>query len=92
MRILRFAAAAWLVAFTVLFLSSAGAQSVNEAGLRGTISDASGALIPNAHITLTDVGTNVAHNSVSDGSGAYNIRALPPATYKMLIQAPVSAR
>lgn len=88
MRILRFAAAAWLVAFTVLFLSSADAQSVNEAGLRGTVSDASGAVVPNAHITLTDVGTNVAHNSVSDGSGAYNIRALPPATYKMLVQAP----
>ena len=87
MRILRSAAAAWLVAFTVLFLSSAGAQSVNEAGLRGTISDASGAVVPNAHITLTDVGTNVAHNSASDGSGAYNIRALPPATYKMLVQA-----
>ncbi len=88
MRISRFAAAAWLVVLAVLFLSSARAQSINEAGLRGTISDASGAVIPNAHITLTDVATNVARNSASDGNGAYSIRALHPATYKMLIKAP----
>ena len=88
MRISRFAAATWLVALAVLFLSSASAQSINEAGLRGTISDASGAVVPNAHITLTDVATNIAHNSASDGGGAYSFRALHPATYKMLIKAP----
>ncbi len=88
MSILRFAAAAWLVLVAVLCIPSTRAQSVNEAGLRGTISDASGALVPNAHITLTDVATNVAHNSASDSSGAYGFRALRPATYKMLVQAP----
>ncbi len=88
MSILRFAAAAWLVLVAVLYIPSARAQSVNEAGLRGTISDASGAVVPNAHITLTDVATNVAHNSASDGNGAYSFRALRPATYKMLVQAP----
>jgi hypothetical protein len=88
MSISRFAAAAWLVLVAVLCIPSARAQSVNEAGLRGTISDASGAVVPNAHITLTDVATNVVHNSVSDSSGAYSFRALRPATYKMLVQAP----
>jgi hypothetical protein len=88
MRILRFRTAAWLVAIAVLSVSFAVAQSINEAGLRGTISDPSGAVLPNARITLTDAATNVAHNTTSDGKGAYSFRALPPATYKMLIQAP----
>jgi Carboxypeptidase regulatory-like domain len=88
MRLSRFATAAWLVAVAVLlFFTSARAQSVNEAGLRGTVTDASGAFIPKARVTLTEVATNVAHHTVSDGKGAYSFRALPPATYKMLVEA-----
>ena len=88
MRLSRFATATWLVAVAVLlFFTSARAQSVNEAGLRGTVTDASGAFIPKARITLTEVATNVAHHTVSDDKGAYSFRALPPATYKMLVEA-----
>jgi hypothetical protein len=88
MRILRIAAAAWTVALAVLLLlSAARAQSINDAGLRGTVTDASGAVVPHARLTLTDIATNVAHNSVSDDKGAYTFRALSPATYKMLVDA-----
>jgi len=71
----------------LLSCPSARAQSVNEAGLRGTVTDASGAVVPRARITLTDVATNVAHHTVSDDRGAYAFRALSPATYKMLVEA-----
>src|ERR1700748_2253428 len=88
MRKSRFATGAWLFALAVLlFFTSARAQSVNEAGLRGTVTDASGAVIPGARITLTDVSKNIAHHTVSDDRGAYAFRALPPAIYKMLVQA-----
>jgi hypothetical protein len=70
-----------------LSLSPVFGQSINEASLRGTITDASGAVVPVAHITLTEVATNIAHNSVSDNRGGYTFRALPPATYKMLVEA-----
>jgi Carboxypeptidase regulatory-like domain/TonB dependent receptor len=84
----RFAALAWVVAIAMLLsCPSARAQSVNEAGLRGTVTDASGAVVPRARITLTDVATNVAHHTVSDDRGAYAFRALSPATYKMLVEA-----
>jgi len=53
----------------LLSFSLAHAQSINEAELRGTVTDASGAVVPLAHITLTDVATNIAHNSVSDQRG-----------------------
>ena len=87
MRMSRFAAA-WTVGIMLLLsFSLAHAQSINEAELRGTVTDASGAVVPLAHITLIDVATNIAHNSVSDQRGAYTFRALRPATYKMLVEA-----
>ena len=62
----------------LLSCPSLAQQSINEAGLRGTVTDASGAVIPLARITLTDVATNVAHHTVSDHRGAYTFRALSP--------------
>jgi hypothetical protein len=62
-------------------------QSTNEAVLAGTISDSSGAVIPGATVTLTDIGTNIARIAQTNAQGDYVFRALPPATYKMVIQA-----
>ncbi len=87
MRAVRFARTLLVATAVLLSLSSARAQSVNEASLRGTISDASGAVIANTRITLTDVATNIAHNTNSDSRGTYTFRALRPATYKMLVAA-----
>jgi hypothetical protein len=86
MRAVRFAKSLLIAAAVLLSFSSAPAQSINEAGLWGTVTDASGAVIPRAHVTLTDIATNLAHNAVSDNRGAYTFRALPPATYKMLVE------
>jgi hypothetical protein len=86
MRTRRFLAGAVLLTVLVVLISS-GAQSVNEAVLGGTVSDPSGAVIPAATVTLTDVGTNITHTVQTNGEGAYTLRALPPATYKMLIVA-----
>ncbi|MGB7549504.1 MAG: TonB-dependent receptor [Terracidiphilus sp.] len=63
------------------------AQSTSEAVLGGTVSDSSGAVIPGAEVTLTDIGTNIARRTRTDGQGVYSFRALPPATYKMLVEA-----
>lgn len=78
-----------LVAIAALLgLSPAQAQSTNEAALRGTVSDTAGKVIPRARVTLTNVATGVTHNSITDGGGSYTFKALPPAAYKMLIEAP----
>src|ERR1700721_671227 len=87
MRVASWATVFLIAVFGFSWCSSSQAQSTNEAGLRGTISDASGNVIPGAHIALTNVATNVAQKSNSDGAGNYNFKALPPATYKMLIEA-----
>ena len=64
------------------------AQSSSEGQIRGTISDSSGAVIPNAQVTLTDVGTNISQKAVANSHGLYVFNALPASNYRMLIQAP----
>lgn len=62
-------------------------QSSTEAVVRGTIADRSGAVIPGATVTLTNVDTNIAQSTVTSQSGDYAFRALSAATYKLLVNA-----
>jgi hypothetical protein len=62
-------------------------QSSTEAGVQGTITDPSGAVIPGAAVTLTNVGTNISQSAVTGQLGDYAFRALPAATYKLLVNA-----
>jgi len=65
----------------------AHSQSGSQSGIRGTVADSSGAVIPGATITLTDVGTNIAVKTLSDSRGGYTFTALRASTYKMLVEA-----
>src|SRR5215475_6055236 len=76
------------VAVTCLLLSVIGfGQSIN-ATVGGTVSDASGALIPGVTVTATNTGTGIANTLVSNESGAYNFAALQPGTYKISAELP----
>jgi hypothetical protein len=55
------------------------------ADLQGTIKDESGAPVPSATVTATNVATNVARVVLSDGKGYYFIGALPPGTYRITL-------
>ncbi len=72
--------------FALVIASIAQAQTYNGA-IRGTITDPSGALLPNAAITLLDEGTHQNRETRSDGAGAYAFNALRPATYSLHISA-----
>ena len=63
---------------------SAAAQTFN-AGIRGTVTDPSGAAVPNASVTLTDEGTRQARVISTDQSGVYVFNAVRPATYALRI-------
>ena len=63
------------VAMTGLALSpSAWAQATTS--LHGTVTDPSGASIPRAGITLTNVDTNVSRETVTTSSGVFNFAAV----------------
>ena len=57
--------------------SAALAQSAASADLEGVVTDASGAAIPGAALTVTNSETGVGRQSVTNMAGRYRISALP---------------
>jgi len=55
--------------------SPAWAQTITGS-VRGTVTDPSGAVVPGAHVTITNTGTGVTGHTVSDKSGLYNFEFL----------------
>jgi outer membrane receptor protein involved in Fe transport len=55
--------------------------------INGTITDASGAVIPNAKVTATDVSTAAVHETVSSGAGEFAFADLPQSTYTVKVEA-----
>ena len=66
-----------------LMATSASAQF--RASIQGTVTDISGAVIPGATLTLTDVGTGKVLTATSDGNGLYNFNALPPDQFTLVV-------
>src|SRR5438067_7561769 len=51
--------------------------------LRGAISDAKGAVLPGATVTITDSSTGFTRSTTTDSQGAYQFLQIPPATYSV---------
>ena len=69
-----------------LFTLPQGHAQTFTASLQGTVTDSTGAVVPNAHITLVNEATNIKHEKISDARGAYLFTLLPPGTYKMTVE------
>lgn len=76
-----------LVVVTVLALTTVSQKVfAQETGqISGTVTDPSGAAIPNAVVTIKNVGTNAARTVSSSGTGAYVVTGLEPATYTVSV-------
>ncbi|MHB1700305.1 MAG: outer membrane beta-barrel protein [Acidobacteriaceae bacterium] len=66
---------------------AAFAQTNISGDIAGTITDPSGAAIPGATITATNVANAATTTGVTGNSGNYRIAALPPGTYKLTVTA-----
>lgn len=55
--------------------------------LRGTVVDQTGAVIPNASVTLTNQKSGDVRTATSNGSGLFVITAVQPATYSLTVKA-----
>jgi len=78
-----------LAAFLVLALFLSGrlyAQSTSGTIL-GNVTDASGAVIPAASVTVTNIGTNISRTVLTEESGDYNVPDLTVGNYQVLIDA-----
>jgi len=59
-----------------------------SAGVTGTITDPSGAVIPNAKVTISNEATSVASNTTSSSAGTYSFKGLLPGKYTIAVDAP----
>jgi len=77
---------AFLVALMFLFTSAAFGQ-LTTADILGTVTDATGAVVPNATIVLNNLGTNEKRTTTSNSSGDYNFTLLPVGHYSVNVKA-----
>ena len=69
---------AWLISIPLF------AQTFT-ASVQGTVTDASGALVPGAPITLLNEATNIKQAKESDERGHYLFTMLPPGSYTLSV-------
>jgi hypothetical protein len=79
------------VVFTAICLllfvpTSANAQA--NAGVTGTITDSSGAVVQGAKVTITNQATSISSHLVSSSAGTYAINGLNPGQYTITVEAP----
>jgi len=76
------------VALSILLVAlfSVAASAQFNASIQGTVTDASGAVIPEAKITITNKETGRQLNTVTSNSGFYRITGLAPGSYKVIAE------
>ena len=76
-----------MAVFLTFAASAALAQTGGEGGLEGTVTDSTGAAIPNAAVTATNQATNVSTTRSSTSAGLFSITPLIPGVYSVTIKA-----
>jgi len=70
-------------------LTIAGVLSAQTLGtITGEVRDPSGATVPNAAITATNIATNAVRNTVSTDQGLYSFPGLVPGDYEVKVEVP----
>ncbi len=72
----------------VLLVSGSQVLAQADAGLTGTVTDPSGAVIAGATVIVTNRETNVAQRLVTSSAGTYTVRGLNPGAYNVEVDAP----
>ena len=77
--------ACFVLVLFLLMLSSARLSAQTSGSISGHVADTTGAVIPDANVTLTDVGTSGVRSTVTTGAGDYLFPDVPPAIYKIQV-------
>ena len=68
-------------------LCDASLAQVTTGSILGTVRDGSGAVLPNATVTITDTGKGTTSVKQTDSEGSYNVPFLIPGTYNVAVEA-----
>jgi hypothetical protein len=72
----------------VVLLGTVQLRADVTGSILGQVRDASGAVVPNASVTVTQTVTGYARTVMSDSSGQYSFLALPPGRYRLTTSSP----
>lgn len=75
-----------LFALLALLALSANGQTITGA-ITGTVTDPSGAIVPNAAVTATNTATNLTYETRTNEAGVYNLLFLPVGDYTVTVAA-----
>jgi hypothetical protein len=72
----------------LLMLAAAPALSqINSGSLSGTVSDATGGVIPSAKVQAIEAATGTVYNTVTNSAGIYTLPSMLPGTYAVTVTA-----
>src|SRR5579864_5732900 len=72
-----------LLGLSALFIASASAQVTTTGSLSGVVVDPSGATIPGASLTVSDLATGFTQTVTASATGVNSFPALQPGTYQL---------
>lgn len=70
----------------MFFVAGIALAQVDRSGLSGTVTDPSGRVLPQAHVTVVENATGLRRESVSDATGNYSIPQLPVGIYTVTFE------
>src|SRR5271168_2738319 len=68
------------------FACRSKAQSLTTGDIAGTVTDASGAVVPNAKVTLKNNAQGSEENASTNGAGLYRFSLLSPGKYTVTVK------
>ncbi len=76
-----------LAILVVLSLAVAADAQTFRGAINGTVTDPSGAVVPNAAVKATESNTGIDHNTVTTSDGAFSFQDIPLGFYKVSVTA-----
>jgi Carboxypeptidase regulatory-like domain/TonB dependent receptor len=70
----------------MLFVAARGNAQATNGTINGTVTDQTGAVVPNGTVRLTNLGTSEMRTAAVNGSGFYQFTNLPPGRYRIETQ------
>jgi hypothetical protein len=80
------------VMLVLLVSSTVSAAQQETATLVGVVTDASGAVVPGATVSVTNVSTNISTKAQANAEGFYTIPSLRPGEYIVMVESPGFSR
>ena len=77
----------FLIAMCTLAIGSSALAQSDTSSLTGTVTDSSGAALPNAKVLVRNNDTHVERTTLSNESGSFSLTNLPPGNYTVRVEA-----